>query len=261
MKQIIRTSYINEINLYKDKHIIKIITGVRRAGKSTILEQYKRFIVEKYQINLDQIISYDFNDLRFRNLSYKELYSQIIQKSKNDSINYVFLDEVQDIKKFEECVISLYENKKYKFDIYITGSNSRMFSSGLATLFTGRNVEIKVYPLSFKEYYQYLYEEYKIYDKYKTFNLFLQYGSLPICLDSIDSPDVMKTKITSVIKDSIQKDIFYRHSIRNVDDFNRIVKYLLMNIGQPISTTSISNTINSHNRNLISAKTIDRYIE
>jgi predicted AAA+ superfamily ATPase len=261
MQEILRKEYINEIDLYKDKHIIKIITGVRRSGKSTILEQYKRFIIQKYQIIVGQIISYDFNDLRLRELNYKELYDQVVGSAKANLINYVFLDEVQDIKRFEECVISLYENKEYKFDIYITGSNSRMFSSHLATLFTGRNVEIKVYPLSFNEYYQYLREEYNINDKYKIFDLFMQYGSLPICLDSINEPQVMKTKISSVIKDSIQKDILHRHSVRNVADFNRIVKYLLMNIGQSLSTTSITNTINSHNKNLISSKTIDRYIE
>jgi predicted AAA+ superfamily ATPase len=122
-----------------------VLTGVRRVGKSTILEQFKQTLKNEH------IIEFNFNDPNFSELTAVELYNIILEKSLHQRINYVLLDEVQEIKNFEKCIVGLFENKNIKFDIYITGSNSHMFSSELATLMTGRTSEIQVFPLTFEE--------------------------------------------------------------------------------------------------------------
>ncbi|MDR2568175.1 MAG: ATP-binding protein [Mycoplasmataceae bacterium] len=261
MNEIVRQKYIDELDLFFNKKVIKVITGIRRVGKSTLLEQYKIHLLKENKITTNQMFSFDFNDIKLRKLSYEQLYDLIIAQANSEKTNYLFLDEVQEIKNFEHCIISLFENKQYKFDIYITGSNSKMFSSKLATLFTGRNVEIKVYPLSFKEYFEFVKMNYNIHDKYQVFEKYLKYGGLPICLDSFNQPLAIETKLLSLINDAIEKDIFSRHKVENVNEFKKILKYLIVNIGQPISTTNIANTIKSNNKSIVSAKTIDRYID
>ncbi|MDR2568427.1 MAG: AAA family ATPase, partial [Mycoplasmataceae bacterium] len=133
---IIREKYLQELSKWKDKHVIKVLTGIRRSGKSTILNQYKNLLIEK-NISEKQIKLYDFNNPKLLKLTYEEVYDLILENSIPKKTNYIFLDEIQDIKEFEKCIIGLFENKEYVFDIYLTGSNSHMFSEELATLFTG----------------------------------------------------------------------------------------------------------------------------
>jgi predicted AAA+ superfamily ATPase len=261
IKLIKRETYLKKIESFSKTRAIKIITGTRRSGKSTILEQFKDILKTKYLIQSNQIISYDFNDIKLKKHTYESLYDEILNKASNTKTNYVFLDEIQEINKFEECVISLFENKDYKFDIYLTGSNSKLFSSSLATKFTGRNLEIKVYPFSFNEYILFAKTNGITLSKSKLFERYIKYGSLPIILDVFLYDEVVSSRIKTVLLDSVSKDILERHKIRNTADFKRITKYLFDHIGQLINIIKLANYINSNNQTKISARSIDRYID
>jgi predicted AAA+ superfamily ATPase len=240
--------------------VIKVITGVRRSGKSTILEQYIHCLKNEYLVNEEQIQTYNFNDMMFDKTSYESLYTMIVNKADKKAINYIFLDEVQEIENFEKAIIALFENKSIKFDIYITGSNSKMFSSSLATLFTGRNQEIKIYPLSFAEIYTYLKGVLKIDDRYILFQFYLKYGGLPIIIDVIKNEKLIRERLSSVLHDTVNKDVKERYTLRNFSEFIRICSYAFDNIGSVFSTTNISNYINSNNKTKITHKTVERYL-
>ncbi|MDR2846790.1 MAG: ATP-binding protein [Mycoplasmataceae bacterium] len=244
---------------WKDKDVIKVVTGVRRCGKSTILSQYENEIRTRFKISDEQIITYDFNDDELSKMSESELHKQIIVRSNKNKVNYLFLDEIQEIKDFEKCVISLYSNKKIKFDIYLTGSNSKMFSSSLATLFTGRNQEIRVYPLSFSEFYNYAKENTKL-DRIEIFNTYMELGGMPIILNELNNTKNAKARLSSVLFDSINKDVKNRHHIKTFPEFSRFTQYVYENIGHIMSTRSISAYIKSNNSSRTSHKTIDRYL-
>jgi predicted AAA+ superfamily ATPase len=171
------------------------------------------------------------------------------------------LDEIQEIKKFEDCIITLFEDRKINFDIIITGSNSKMFSDELATLFTGRHVEIKVYPFSFDEYNTYL-ESNKIDlgSRELKFQKFLQFGGLPILLESIDNDEIIKTKLIKIFDDVVNKDIKNRHSLRNSTEFMKIANFIFDNNGKRTSTSSITKSLQNFNKSKITEKTVNRYI-
>jgi predicted AAA+ superfamily ATPase len=189
MKEIQRKDYLQRLNELKDRHFIKVLTGIRRSGKSTILKQFIHQLKTKYVIDSNQIINYDFNNVNLKKYTYKKLYDEIINKSSKNTTNYVFLDEIQEVKNFEKCVIALFENKQIKFDIYITGSNSHMFSSKLATLFTGRNAPIYVYPITFKSFFK---ELNKSTDRSKSFEKYLKYGGLGIVIPNYDNEKMLQ---------------------------------------------------------------------
>ncbi|GHU50733.1 hypothetical protein FACS189459_5170 [Bacilli bacterium] len=138
-----------------------------------------------------------------------------------------------------------------------------MFSSKLATLFTGRNLEIKVIPLSFKEYHDYYLKNYVRgeYDTRKVFNLFLKYGGLPILLEDLQSEQTIEKELSSILKDTIKKDVKSRHTIKNITEFNHVAKYVFNNIGTQISSWNIANYMKTNNNSRIEHKTIDRYLE
>lgn len=258
--EIIRKTYVEEILTLKDKPFIKVITGVRRCGKSTILRQYRNLLVEQYKISKSNIISYDFNEPEFSQYSYMKLYKEIIRKSNKMQINYIFLDEIQEIDEFEKCVIGLFEHKKIKFDIYLTGSNSKMFSSSLASLLTGRNIEINIFPLSFKEYYEFAQRQIGTNNRYAIFQYYLKYGGLPIIIPIFNDSKTIERALSAVLKDSVDKDVKTRHEIRNYPEFLRLANYILENIGQDFSTRSISNYLKSNNLSKISHHTVDIYL-
>jgi predicted AAA+ superfamily ATPase len=222
----------------------------------------KQFIHElrlNYNIQKDAIISFDFNDPLLCKINYLDLYKDIINKSHKQKTNYVFLDEIQEVKNFEKCVIGLFEHKTIKYDIYITGSNSHMFSRELATLFTGRSQEIKVYPFSFREYFNAFKKKYTY--KTKAFYMYMKYGGLPAIFEFMGNDEQIKEKLSNIFYDCLQKDVETRHNIRNHSEFKKISKYLFDNIGQQISTFNIANTLKSKNKTNISPNTINRYID
>jgi predicted AAA+ superfamily ATPase len=262
MSLIIRQTYLKKLIDLKDNHYIKVITGVRRCGKSTLLEQYKTYLI-KTGISTEQIISYDFNDIKLAQMNYEVLHDEIIKKAVPNKVSYLFLDEIQEIDKFEKCVISLFENKLIKFDICIAGSNSKMFSEQLATLFTGRNLEIKVLPFSFMEFLEY-YKENSMDSDYsikKVFEIYMKYGGLPILLESLENDEYKEEKLSKILSDTIQKDIKTRHAIKNVNEFNRIARFVLSESGKEISATKTANYLRTNEKSKISNITVGKYLD
>jgi predicted AAA+ superfamily ATPase len=231
--------------------MIKILTGTRRIGKSTILEQYQDFLKSK-KINF---INKNFNSLVEQSKNIFELNNEIIKASKKDEINYIFFDEIQLIKDFQKLVISLFESKEFKYDIYITGSNSRMFSSELSTLFTGRNFEKNILPISFLEVQNYFNEE-----KNSFYNKYLIKGGMGKIISIYKDNDTLLT-IKKIVEDIINKDIIKKYRIKNILPFKNIINYVFNHIGKEISANNLENYLISNNEPKVSKKTILEYFK
>ena len=249
-----RTEYIEELKKWKDKNLIKVVTGIRRCGKSTLFGLYIEYlkglkIDDKHiiLINLESL-DYDFKD-------YRELYNYIMSKINDDKKYYVFLDEIQNIEEFQKAVDGLYI--KENIDIYITGSNAFLLSGELATLLTGRYVEIKMLPLSFKEYIL-AYENNNNYQ-----SLFLEYmknGGMPgiLSISDLDNNDI-NTYLDSIFSTVVVKDIMTRNKIVNKTLLENIIKFIFDSIGSTISTKKISDTLTSKGIST-SNHTVENYI-
>jgi predicted AAA+ superfamily ATPase len=257
--EILRKESLEKLILWKDKHFIKVITGLRRCGKSTLLNQYKNLLIQQYHIKDKQILSYDFNDPMLTKISYLDLYNEIINKSNKNTINYILLDEIQEIKDFEKCVIGLFEHKTIKFDIYITGSNSHMYSRELATLFTGRNIEINLMPLSFIDIKNNIFPKEK--DSF-IFNKYLNLGGLGIIIDTylMNENDNLQI-INNVLNDAIEKDIMLKVNTSNKKRILNIIKYIFVSVGKQISTRNIENFMKTNNGIELTHNTISKYIK
>ena len=248
-----RIEYLEELISFKDKKLIKIITGIRRCGKSTLLDLYKNYLL-KNDINDNQIISINFEDIDFENLlDYKKLHSYIKEKLIPNKMNYIFLDEIQNVPNFEKAVDSLYI--KNNVDLYITGSNSYLLSSEHATLLSGRYVEIKMLPLSFKEYISTFPDKSDLSNKYKNY---LINSSFPYALFLNRKKDI-HTYLDGIFNSVILKDVVARKNISDVPNLTKLIKYLFDNIGNLCSTKKISDTMTSSG-NKISTHTVDNYI-
>lgn len=249
-----RTEYIEELKKWKDKNLIKVVTGIRRCGKSTLFGLYIEYlkglkIDDKHiiLINLESL-DYDFKD-------YRELYDYVMSKINDDKKYYVFLDEIQNIEEFQKAVDGLY--LKENIDIYITGSNAFLLSGELATLLTGRYVEIKMLPLSFKEYVS----GFENNSNYQS--LFLEYmknGGMPGVLSILDlDTDGINRYLDSIFSTVIFKDIMARNKIVNKTLLENIIKFIFDSIGSVISTKKISDTLTSKGIS-ISNHTVENYI-
>lgn len=249
-----RTEYIEELKKWKDKNLIKVVTGIRRCGKSTLFGLYIEYlkglkIDDKHiiLINLESL-DYDFKD-------YRELYNYIMSKINDDKKYYVFLDEIQNIEEFQKAVDGLYI--KENIDIYITGSNAFLLSGELATLLTGRYVEIKMLPLSFKEYVS------GFENNINYQSLFLEYmknGGMPGVLSILDlDTDGINIYLDSIFSTVIFKDIMARNKIVNKTLLENIIKFIFDSIGSVISTKKISDTLTSKGIS-ISNHTVENYI-
>ena len=248
-----RNEYLNVLKRFKDKELIKVITGIRRCGKSTLLEMYKDYLLDN-NITEDQIISINLEDLKYNFIEdYMSLYNYICDKLKPNKKNYVFIDEVQKINEFQKAVDSLYIKKNV--DLYITGSNANLLSSELATLLSGRYIEIKMLPLSFKEYkdaYKYLNND-ELYQKY------ISYGSLPYTT-SLDTEDDVSMYLSSIYNDIIIKDVMARKKIQDETMLRSVANFTMDNIGNLVSTNNIANTMANDGRD-INVRTVERYLE
>jgi predicted AAA+ superfamily ATPase len=254
MIEIKRTYYLDKILKLKDKPFIKVLTGIRRSGKLTILNQYKTILKNEFHISADQIFSYDFNDYEHNSkYNWKTLLEEIIKKSVKNTTNYIFLDEIQEIDKFEKTLISLFESKNINFDIYIAGSNSKMFSTELATLLTGRTYEIFICPITF--------DELNNCERY-TINLrdYLIYGGLGILMPIFDETILKQETLKNVLQDTITKDICVRHKLHYSEDILKIIRFSFKNIGRVISAANIENFLISNKETKITSKTIINYL-
>ena len=248
-----RNEYLNVLKRFKDKELIKVITGIRRCGKSTLLEMYKDYLLDN-NITEDQIISINLEDLKYNFIEdYMSLYNYICDKLKPNKKNYVFIDEVQKINEFQKAVDSLYIKKNV--DLYITGSNANLLSSELATLLSGRYIEIKMLPLSFKEYK----DAYKDLNNDELYQKYISYGSLPYTT-SLDNEDDVSMYLSSIYNDIIIKDVMARKKIQDETMLRSVANFTMDNIGNLVSTNNIANTMASDGRD-INVRTVERYLE
>lgn len=265
MIRIDRKEYLDFLVKSKDRQIIKVVSGVRRCGKSTLFEIYKDFLLEN-GVAKNQIISINFEDMDYEELTdYKKLYEYIKSKMIGDKKNYIFLDEIQHVDKFEKVVDSLFI--KENTDLYITGSNAYFMSSELATLLSGRYVELKMLPLSFKEYYQAKLEYEKLEQKenriLKTliqyYNEYVVNSSFPYTLQLDSDLKNIHEYLSGIYNSVLLKDIVARLKISDVMRLESVVKYIFDNIGNLTSLSKIANTLTSMGRKM-DAKTIEKYI-
>lgn len=243
MNLVIRENYINKLLAFKDKNIIKVLTGIRRCGKSTIFLMYID-ILKKMGVKSENIIHLNLEDLTLREINtYIKLYEYIENKCKNKNEKYyIFVDEVQNINSFEKAIDSLYLNQNY--DIYVTGSNAFMLSSEIATFLSGRYIEIKVLPFSYIEYKKYI--DLMKQNSNKLFENFSKYGSLPFCV-SLEHESEKKDYISSIYDTIVLKDIITRNDLKEPLLLKNLIEFLLDNIGNEISNNSITNFLNSNN--------------
>jgi len=265
MIRIDRKEYLDFLVKSKDRQIIKVVSGVRRCGKSTLFEIYKDFLLEN-GVEKNQIISINFEDMDYEELTdYKKLYEYIKSKMIGDKKNYIFLDEIQHVDKFEKVVDSLFI--KENTDLYITGSNAYFMSSELATLLSGRYIELKMLPLSFKEYYQAKLEYEKMEQKEnRTLKTLIQYyneyivnSSFPYTLQLDSDLKNIQEYLSGIYNSVLLKDIVARLKISDVMRLESVVKYIFDNIGNLTSLSKIANTLTSMGRKT-DAKTIEKYI-
>ena len=248
-----REEYLNVLKRFKDKDLIKVVTGIRRCGKSTLLEIYKDYLLQN-GVSRDQIISINLEDLKYNFIeNYLDLYNYINDNLINNVKNYVFIDEVQIIDKFQKAVDSLYINKNV--DLYITGSNAKLLSSELATLLSGRYIEVKMLPLSFKEYK----EAYKIKDNDELYQKYISIGSFPYTL-KLENEDDVSLYLSSLYNDLIIKDVMTRKNIIDETMLKSVATFALDNIGNLLSVNNIANTMTSDGRQ-INVRTVERYLE
>ena len=251
-KIIYREEYMKKLNLYKDKQIIKVITGIRRSGKSTILNEFKKELINNGVLEKN-IISINFEDNDNRELlDFQKLHEYVIEKADKKSMNYVFLDEIQNVNEFQKCVDSLL--LRDYLDLYITGSNSYMLSGELATYLTGRYIQIHVLPLSFKEYLSYYGEENEV----KKYNEYSMYGGFPYLIN-LESPKEKLEYLDSIYNTVIVKDVINRKKVNDTMMLESICRFLFDSIGSNISTKKISDTLASNGRKN-SVHTVEEYV-
>lgn len=257
-----RTEYLEKLKQWKDEQVIKVVTGIRRCGKSTLLAQYQAWL-RSQGIPDGQIISINFEELEYEDLQdYKKLYVYIKERLIEGQTTYIFLDEIQKVQFFEKVVDSLYV--KPGVDIYITGSNAYMLSGDLATLLTGRYVEIKILPLSLKEFLALTGMEAE-----KGFAEYLQVGSLPYVAVMDRTPEKVETYLEGIYNTVIVKDIEDRQARKETNPDKRkitdivllktIAKYLSGVVGSPVSVKSITDYLVSNGRK-ISPNTVNDYL-
>ncbi len=251
-KTIYREEYINKLENYKDKRIIKVLTGIRRSGKSTILNEFKNKLINN-GVSEKNIISINFDDNSNNSLlDAEKLHEYIISNANKRKKNYIFLDEIQNVKGFEKCVDSLF--LRDYLDIYMTGSNSYMLSGELATFLTGRYIQIHVLPLSFKEYLSYYGES----DELRKYNEYITYGGFPYLIN-LDNLNEKIDYLDSIYNTVIMKDVINRKKVNDPLILESICRFLFNNIGSNVSTKKISDTLSSYGRKN-SVHTIEEYL-
>ncbi len=249
-----RKEYFEKLIGYKDKKLIKVITGVRRCGKSTLLKMFQEYLYES-GVQKNQIISVNFEDYEYDELKDpRVLHQYIIDRLLTDRMVYIFLDEIQNVNDFQKVVDSLFI--KDNVDVYLTGSNAYMLSGELATLLSGRYVKIEMLPLSFFEFVKasgradYLDEEYQDY---------LVTSSFPYALNLNKDKRQIKEYLTGIYDSILVKDVIARRKISDVMMLESVIRFLMDNIGSQLSTKKISDTMTSGGRS-INVRTVESYV-
>lgn len=256
MEKIQREGYLSILKNFKDKQIIKVITGIRRCGKSTLLELFQQYLREN-GVEEKQIISINFENADYEELqNRRKLYQYLKERLVKNKKTYIFLDEIQSVPEFEKTVDSLFIDKDV--DLYITGSNAYLLSSELATLLTGRYIEVKMLPLSFKEYMSAFEDKTDIAKKFRNY---LQFSSFPQAVDLYKSnPDNIDLFLDGIYNTILFKDVMQRRGITDKNMLERVTRYLYDNIGNRTSMKSISDHIEGLEKKG-SYNTVSNYVE
>ena len=253
-KRILRTEYLQILKDFKDKDIIKIITGIRRCGKSTLINIFQDYLREN-DVDESHIISINFEDYNYIDLTEpKALHTYVQDKIVDSKMYYVFFDEIQNVKDFPRVVSSL--NLKKNVDIYLTGSNAYMLSSEIATLLSGRYVEIKMLPLSFKEFVEFIGDRKDLGKKYLDY---LRYSSFPYTTMLEENEERITEYLQGIYSTVMLKDILSRKNVSDTMMLESVIHFMFDNIGNLTSTKKISDTMTSDGRK-IDVKTIEKYI-
>ena len=256
-----RELYIEKIKPFIDKDIIKVLTGIRRSGKSVML---KLIMEELKQNGIDekQFININFENLINRELTTADKLHKYILKRASEIKKkcYIFLDEIQEVKDWEKCINSLRVNEEYNFDIYITGSNAKLLSGELSTYLAGRYVEFVIYPFSFKEFLDTLKSIHQSISIREAFQKYIKFGGMPFLYNLAFKEEASLQYLNDIYSSIILKDITQRNKIRDTDLLERVINYLIMNVGNNFSATSISKFFKSENRK-VSVETILNYIK
>lgn len=253
---VIREKYLNKIIAAKDTDFIKVITGVRRSGKSTLMLMFKEYLLNN-GVNKDSIIHLNFESAIYDDIkNYKDLYNFVKEKVKKGKM-YLLLDEIQNVDKWEKAVNSF--KVDFDIDIYITGSNAYLLSSELSTLLSGRYIEIKMYPLSFKEYL--IFNNYNRDNIEEKFKEYLKYGGLPAITLIKDNNELVLSYLNDIYNTIVKKDIIDRNNIKDTVLLENIIKYLANNIGSSVSSSKMSDYLNS-NKIVVKSnhQTVDNYL-
>lgn len=255
MQRIERSEYLMKLISWKDKQLIKVVTGVRRCGKSTIMEIFQDYL-RTHGVAENQIVSVNLEDFDFYELrNPKKLYDYIKARLLPDKMTYIFLDEVQHCQEFPRVVDSLYIKKNV--DLYITGSNAHMLSSEIATLISGRYVEISMLPLSFREYVESTGNTKDLPGKYRRY---LETSSFPYALELADQPNELRAYLEGIYNTIVVKDISLRNRIPDAMMLESITRFVFDSIGSPLSTKKIADTMTSAGRK-IDVKTVEKYLK
>lgn len=252
---ILRPDYIEAVQPFMDAPLVKILTGVRRCGKSTIFEMIRQELLER-GIPEDHIIMKKYTEMDIPDtITAKQMYDELVSRVEDDKRYYFLLDEIQEIKGWEKAVNSLLEGMNA--DIYVTGSNSKLMSSEISTYLTGRYISIPVFTLSFREYLEFKKESTQSYDK--LLEEYIKFGGFPIiALGEYEQQSAYQI-VDGIYHTVVSRDIVKRHRINKQDLFDRVVKYVIENMGKTFSASSISNFLKSENRK-VSIESIYNYL-
>jgi predicted AAA+ superfamily ATPase len=251
---IIRTNYLDKLQLLKDKDLIKVVMGIRRCGKSTLLHQFREQLIVG-GVSKEQIQFTNF-EVPEENKPWREIYDNIVKSLVSDKMNYIFFDEVQVIKNFEKLVNGLYIRPNC--DVYITGSNALLLSGELATFLSGRTFEIEMFPFSFAEYNSAFKDNKYIHERY---NDYINYSSFPETIELFNSDAVLiDTYLSGIYNTVITKDILDRGKIRYRDSLEKVIEFIFDSIGSEVSPGNIAKQL-SINGIDVDNKTVDNYID
>ena len=253
-----RPLYTEKIMVYTDTPFVKVLTGVRRCGKSTILKMIMEKLQNERGISEDQIVSMRFDSMEYEDMTAKQMFEAVKAKLSENKKTYFFLDEVQEIEGWEKVVNSLASD--YDVDLYVTGSNSRMMSSEISTYLTGRYVSFRIFPLSFEEYLTFRKEYTEVKDVHAELADYIRLGGFPATHLRDYSQDEVYTIVRDIYNSTIFSDIVRRNQIRKVDQLERVVKYTFSNVGNTFSAKSISDYLKSEHRK-IDNETVYSYLE
>ncbi len=253
-----RPLYMDKIMTYVDTPFVKVLTGIRRSGKSTIMKMIMEKLENERHIPKENIISMRFDSMEYEDMTAKQMFEMIKAGLCDQGRTYLFLDEVQEISGWEKVVNSFLG--EYDVDIYVTGSNSRMMSSEIATYLTGRYVSFQVYPLSFEEYLAFRREVTEVKNPHQELADYVHLGGFPATHLRAYSQDEVYTIVRDIYNSTIFSDIVKRNQIRKVDQLERVVKYTFSNVGNTFSAKSISDYLKSEKRS-IDNETVYSYLE